>query len=57
MLDKTQYHCLRCGNDWLSASDSPDRCPNCKSQRWDKPVLYQSFHNDLRGRRRKCPLP
>lgn len=29
--------CLRCGLAWRPRSDSPARCPNCKSVRWRDP--------------------
>lgn len=30
-----QLTCLRCGHIWIPRKDNPERCPHCKSFRWD----------------------
>ncbi len=32
--------CKQCGHKWISRSDSPLRCPKCKSTRWAQNIIH-----------------
>lgn len=32
------YQCLKCQQEFVSRSDAPDKCHNCRSAAWDKPA-------------------
>lgn len=34
--------CMRCGYEWTPRSESPVRCPNCKSTRWNSQKVTQT---------------
>lgn len=31
--------CLRCGHSWISRVSSPKACPECKTRRWNYPII------------------
>ena len=31
-----KHNCIKCGYDWISASQSPERCPKCQTKKWRK---------------------
>jgi len=44
--------CLRCGHIWIPRQDNPERCPKCKSYRWNtkkKKDIDLSIFDDLDG--------
>ena len=49
----TKLACLRCGHIWIPRQDNPDRCPKCKSYRWNtekKKDMDLSILDNLEGK-------
>jgi len=44
-----EHHCLRCGEDFLSTSETPDQCNKCGDAFWDS-----DWGAHFKGRPRKA---
>ncbi len=37
MTKLLHYKCLRCGYEWIPRTDTPKKCPGCKSSYYNRP--------------------
>lgn len=43
LLKKVEFHCTRCSHKWKPTVANPQRCPKCKSPRWNTPRRNNHF--------------
>ena len=49
------HHCHNCDHEWKGYSESPNRCPSCKSGRWKEPPSSATVIDGRHVEFERCP--